>query len=71
MAQIKVADEVLKHDDAEIIDFLYDMMKGVKLTFDGAMDRNDPAVTYAAYGDIMIVTETLRKLNRRNQEKAL
>lgn len=71
MAKINLTDEILKHDDAEIIELLYDTMKDVRLTFNGAMEQNDPSVTYAAFGDVELVTDVLRKLYRRNQEKAL
>lgn len=71
MAKINLTDEILKHDDAEIIELLYDTMKDIRLTFNGAMEQNDPSVTYAAFGDVELVTDVLRKLYRRNQEKAL
>ena len=71
MAKINLTDEVLKHDDPEIIEFLFDTMKEVRLAFNGAMEQNDPSVTYAAFGDVELVTDVLRKLYRRNQEKAL
>lgn len=71
MAKINLTDEILKHDDAEIIELLYDTMKDIRLTFNGAMEQNDPSVAYAAFGDVELVTDVLRKLYRRNQEKAL
>lgn len=71
MAKINLTDEVLKHDDPEIIEFLFEKMKEIRLTFNGAMEQNDPSVTYAAFGDVEVVTDVLRKLYRRNQEKAL
>lgn len=71
MAKINLTDEVLRHDDPEIIEFLFEKMKQVRLTFNGAMEQNDPSITYAAYTDVELVTDVLRKLNRRNQEKAL
>lgn len=71
MAQIVVVDEILKHDDDEIIEFLYEKMKGIRLDFNGAFSQGDPALVYSAYGDVELVTDVLRKLNRRNEEKAL
>lgn len=71
MAKINLTDEVLKHDDPEIIEFLFEKMKEIRLTFNGAMEQNDPSITYAAFSDVELVTDVLRKLYRRNQEKAL
>lgn len=71
MAKIDLSDDILKHDDEEVIEFLYEMMKGIRLDFHGALDQGDPTLVYSAYGDVEIVTDVLRKLYRRNQEKAL
>ena len=71
MAKINLTNEILKHDDPEIIEFLYDTMKDIRLVLNGAMEQNDPSITYAAYGDVELVTDVLRKLHRRNQENAL
>lgn len=71
MAKINLSDDILKHDDAEIIELLYDTMRDVRLVFNGAMEQNDPSITYAAYGDVELATDVLRKLDRRNKEKAL
>lgn len=71
MAKITLADDIMKHDDAEIIDFLFTKMKEIRLSFNGALEQNDPSITYTAYGNIELVTDVLRKLNRRNEEKAL
>lgn len=71
MAKINLTDEILKYDDEEIIDFLFEKMKGIRLDFHGAFDQGDPTLVYSAYGDVELVTDVLRKLNRRNEEKAV
>ena len=71
MAKVDVTSEILKHTDEEVIEFLYEKMKGIKLDFNGAFNQGDPTLVYSAYGDVELVTDVLRKLNRRNEEKAL
>ena len=71
MAKINLTDEILKHDDDEIIEFLFEKMKEVRLSYHGAMEQNDSSVIYTSYSDVALVTDVLRKLNRRNQEKGL
>ena len=71
MAKINLTDEILKHDDEEIIEFLFEKMKQVKTLYLSATDADEPEVLYAAGESIDLVTDVLRKLNRRNQEKAL
>lgn len=71
MEKIDVTDDILKHDEEAIIAFLYDKMKGIRLDFNGAFNQGDPTLVYSAYGDVELVTDVLRKLNRRNEEKAL
>ena len=71
MAKINLTDEILKHDDEEIIEFLFEKMKEVRLSYHGAMEQNDPSAIYTSYSDVALVTDVLRKLNRRNQEKGL
>lgn len=71
MAKINVTNDILKHDDEEIIDLLFETMKGIRLAFNEAMGKSDPSIAYTAYGDVLMVTDVLRKLNRRNEEKAV
>ena len=71
MAKINLTDEVLRHDDPEIIEFLFEKMKQVKSLYLSAAEANQPEVLYAAGENVDLVTDVLRKLNRRNQEKGL
>lgn len=71
MEKIDIASDILRHDDTEIIAFLFSKMKEVRLSFDGAVEQKDPAIMYMAYGDVELVLDVLRKLNRRNEEKAV
>ena len=71
MAKIDLAADIVKHDEEDVIEFLFTKMKEIRLSFNGALEQNDPSVMYTAYSDVELVTDVLRKLNRRNEEKAL
>lgn len=71
MAKINLTEEILKHDDEEIIEFLFEKMKQVKALYLSSVEANRSEVLYAAGENVDLVTDVLRKLNRRNQEKAL
>jgi hypothetical protein len=71
MAKIDLSTDILKHTDEEIIEFLYDEMRDIRLAFHGALEQNDPSLAYTAYAEVELVVDVLRRLNRRNEEKAL
>lgn len=73
MAKISLVEDILKHDDEEIIEFLYDEMRDIRFLYNAvtAADKSAPEVLYSAAGSISIVHDVLKELNRRNKEKAL
>lgn len=71
MAKINLVDEILKHDDEEIIEFLTDEVGKIRMAFITAVEKEDPALVYTVKGGAETVYGVLRELNRRNQEKAL
>lgn len=71
MAKINLSDEILKHDDDEIIEFLYSKMRDIKRSYQGAFEQNNPSIVYTSCSDVELVDDILRKLDRRNKEKAL
>ena len=71
MAKINLVDEVVKHDDNEIIEFLTDEVGKIRMVLVTAVEKEDPALAYTAKSGVETVYGVLRELNRRNQEKAL
>lgn len=67
--KINIIAEVLKHDDPEIIDFLYDESKAIRATFLNALKDNHPEKIYAVAADLEIMNSVLQELNRRNRER--
>lgn len=71
MAQINLVDEIIKHDDAEIIEFLAEEVGRIRMATTYAVENQNPEYAYAVKGNLEIVYGVLRELNRRNKEKAL
>lgn len=71
MAQIVIVDEILKHDDDEIIAYLYEKMTLARRMYAKALEDKAPEQLYSMYGCIDDVYTVLKALNRRNEEKAV
>jgi hypothetical protein len=71
MASINLTDEVLKHTDDEIIEFLAEKAKTVRMVARAAIDNVDPELLYTIVPEIEIMMPVLIALNRRNKERKL
>lgn len=71
MAKINLTEEVLKHSDDEIIEYLSNVSKGVRSTFRRAIESDDPNLLYITHTDVEIITTILAALDRRNKERGL
>lgn len=71
MAKINLTEEVLKHSDDEIIEYLSNVSKGVRSAFRRAIESDDPNLLYITHTDVEIITTILAALDRRNKERGL
>ncbi len=71
MAKINLTEEVLKHSDDEIIEYLSNVSKGIRSTFRRAIESDDPNLLYITHTDVEIITTILAALDRRNKERGL
>ena len=71
MAKINLTEEVLKHSDDEIIEYLSNVSKGIRNTFKRAIESDDPNLLYITHTDVEIITTILMALDRRNKERGL
>ena len=71
MAKINLTEEVLKHSDDEIIEYLSNVSKGVRSAFWRAIESDDPNLLYITHTDVEIITTILAALDRRNKERGL
>lgn len=71
MAKINLTEEVLKHSDDEIIEYLSNVSKGIRNTFKRAIESDDPNLLYITHTDVEIITTILTALDRRNKERGL
>ena len=71
MAKINLINDILRHDDKEIIEFLADEVGRIRMATTYAAENQNPEYVYAVKGNLEIVCGVLKELNRRNKEKAL
>lgn len=71
MAKINLTEEVLKHSDDEIIEYLSNVSKGIRSAFRRAIESDDPDLLYITHTDVEIITTILAALDRRNKERGL
>ena len=68
MAKIDLANEVLRHTDEEIIEYLYGLASALYRQYNNV---ENPTMLLSARGDVEQIHTVLRALNRRNKEKSL
>lgn len=68
MAKIDLANEVLRHTDEEIIEYLYGLVSALYRQYNSV---ENPTMLLSARGDVEQIYAVLRALNRRNKEKSL
>lgn len=71
MAKINLTEEVLKHSDDEIIEYLLNVSRGIRGTYKRAIESNDSNLLYISHTDVEIITAILTALDRRNKERGL
>lgn len=70
MARINLAEDILKHDDADIIEYLAEEAKVIRAAFNNAQKTNRPELLYVARVDLEILTVVLNELDKRNKLRA-
>ena len=66
MAKIDIVEEVLKHSDAEIIEYLYGLIANVRRSYNGVIDN--PLYLLEHSGEIDQIYYVLKALDNRNKE---
>lgn len=68
MAKIDLVNEVLRHTDEEIIEYLYGLAATIYRQYNNV---ENPTMLLSAFGDVKQIYAVLQVLNRRNKEKSL
>lgn len=68
---INLVEEILKHDDEEIIEYLTAVAAGIRTAHIAAAKNQDPAFLYTTTGDVSEIYAILKALDRRNKERKL
>lgn len=69
MAKISLVDEILTHSDDEIMDFLADKARTIRMVCNSAVDEIKPEFFYGIISDLDIVASVLIALDRRNKNR--
>lgn len=67
MAKINLVDEVLKHTNEEIIDYLYGLSASIRREYNNV----DPVSLLASKGDIEQMYAVLKGLKQRNDSRKM
>lgn len=67
MAKINLVDEVLKHPDDEIVEYLYGLIAGVRKNY---VNAQDPSWLLASCGEIDQLYFVLKGLKERNDRRS-
>lgn len=68
---INLVEEILKHDEAEIIEYLANVAATVRTVYNQALKAQDPSILYTASSDVSELYAVLKALNRRNENRTL
>ena len=68
MSRIDLAEDILKHSDEEVIEFLFRSMADIRRIHIDAAGAKCPEVLFTTTGDIDIVYSVLKALDARNKE---
>lgn len=65
MAKINLVDEVLRHTDEEIIEYLYGLAAGIRRQYNNV----DPVSLLASKGEVEQIYSVLKGLKERNDSR--
>lgn len=68
MAKIDLIEEVLKHTDPEIIDYLANEARAVRVVYKKALESGDAQRMFAMSADLAILINVIIALDKRNKE---
>ena len=66
MAKINLVDEVLKHTDEEVIEYLYGLVAGIRRQYNNV---EDPMWLLTSCGEVEQVYSVLKGLKQRNDSR--
>lgn len=66
---VNIIADVLKHKDEEIIEYITKTMDGIVKNYNTSLSNKTPEILWGNFGDIVMVDQVLRALDRRNNEK--
>lgn len=71
MAEINLTEEIMKHSDEEIIDYLARTISSMRSTYTKAVKTGNSSLLYGMSGDIDAVYPVIIAMDRRNKERSI
>lgn len=71
MEKINWTDDMMKHSDEELIDFLYDRALQLRRCYTDAIKNDTPDILFASFGGVNDMYDILKAMDDRNKEKAV
>lgn len=66
---MNIVEDILKHSDADIIDHLSKTVNGIVRNYGTATEKNAPELLYANLGDLVMVSQILKAMDKRNKDR--
>lgn len=71
MEEINLTEEIMKHSDEEIIDYLARTISSMRSAYTKAVKTGNPSLLYGMSGDIDAVYPVIIAMDRRNKERSI
>ena len=66
---MNIIEDILKHPDEEVIAYMAKTMQGIIKNYDVSVQKGQPELLWGNIGDLTMVTQVLRAMNKRNEAK--
>lgn len=66
---MNIIEDMLKHKDEEVIAYLAKVMQGVVKNYNLSLEKDQPDILWGNLGDISMVCQVLKAMNKRNEDK--
>lgn len=71
MAKINPVEDILKHEDDEIIEFLLVLSSAIKRLYVSASKENKDYMLWSSFDKVCMMNDVLKELDRRNKERSI
>ena len=66
---MNIIEDILKHKDEEVIAYMAKTMQGIVKNYNLSLEKGQPELLWGNIGDLTMVSQVLKAMNKRNEEK--